>query len=528
MDSSSSSPLPADESTDLASSTAGSCGVPGASVSTRQDKLRSLLDLVFLAIVLSIFAVIASKRLAAPTDPDLWWHLRTGSWIVQHGAVPHFDVFGAWTLGKPWVDYSWLFEIFVFKIFNAWGPGGIVLFTCVLVVADMALLGTLLNRYTYLARALTLTLLAYVATFESLGTPRPWLVTTAFFTLELLLLLVASERGKWQWLCPIVPLMALWANVHIQFVYGLALLGLFALMQTIPGAGYPAAPTQNPRRRLSCIPFWAVLVASALATLANPFGWRVYAVVYEYATQKSILTYVSEMQSPSFRTPLDFLMLGFVCAAWFLLGKTPRRSILLIMLLAAATYCGFHAARDLWFLSIVASLVLAQWWGTGDMHIRPAGPLTWAGAIAVSLLLPFAVPGVRVSDQEIDKWMRDLYPVQACDYIERHHAIDPLYNSFPWGGYLMWRLPQLHVSIDGRTNVHDDWRVTRAIETSHGELSWTKDDELFRAKTIVLEKKRPLTSILRSDPRFRLVYEDNTAVVFEPTSQPEMTHVPAS
>ncbi len=27
------------------------------------------------------------------TDPDLWWHLRTGQWVVETGHVPHSDPF---------------------------------------------------------------------------------------------------------------------------------------------------------------------------------------------------------------------------------------------------------------------------------------------------------------------------------------------------------------------------------------------------------------------------------------------------
>jgi hypothetical protein len=146
--------------------------------------------------------------------------------------------------------------------------------------------------------------------------------------------------------------------------------------------------------------------------------------------------------------------------------------------------------------------------------------LQWAAALAISLLLIFAVPGIRVSDRVIEKWMRDLYPVQACVFIENHHLSPPLYNPFPWGGYLMWRLPQLPVSIDGRTNVHADERVTRSIETTHAKENWVKDEELLRARTILLMRDRPLTQLLLVDPKFRVVYEDKTAVVFEPVAQP--------
>ncbi len=498
----------------------GETGSPSIGPASGNDRLRRRMDFVFLALVLSIFAVISCRHYAASTDPDIWWHIRTGDWIFQHGSLPYFDVFSYTTYGKPWVEYSWLFDVLISKLFSMWGPGGVPLFASVLVVLNLAGLTAILARYTHLARALALTMFAYLTTFQSLGTPRPWLFTIGFFTVELWLLLLASERGRWIWLCPIVPLMILWASIHIQFVYGLALIGLFALLNSIPGAGYPAPSRQDAPRRLSGLSLWLLLVASFLVTLVNPYGWRVYTVVWDYATQKCTLLYIGEMQSPSFRGPLDYLLLGFVCATWFILGRSPRRSILLLVLFAAATWCGFRTARDLWFVAIVAAIILAQCWGPVGRKGQTLGLLHWAAAIAISLLLVFTVPGLRVSDSVIANWMKTLYPVEACSFIESHHLSPPLYNSYTWGGYLMWRLPQLPVSMDGRTNVHADAQVINAMETTHGAESWAKDEELFRARTILLERRRPLTWILRADPRFRLVYEDKTALVFEPAAQP--------
>ena len=61
-------------------------------------------------------------------DPDIWWHLRTGEWVVEHGGVPATDPFSTFGHGHPWVAYSWLFEILVFGIFRAFGLVGIWVF----------------------------------------------------------------------------------------------------------------------------------------------------------------------------------------------------------------------------------------------------------------------------------------------------------------------------------------------------------------------------------------------------------------
>ena len=62
-------------------------------------------------------------------DPDIWWHLRTGQWIVEHAQVPATDPFSAYGMGNHWVAYSWLFEVLVYGLFTKFGLMGILVFT---------------------------------------------------------------------------------------------------------------------------------------------------------------------------------------------------------------------------------------------------------------------------------------------------------------------------------------------------------------------------------------------------------------
>jgi hypothetical protein len=93
-------------------------------------------------------------------------------------------------------------------------------------------------------------------------------------------------------------------------------------------------------------------------------------------------------------------------------------------------------------------------------------------------------------------------------------GVAPVYNNFGWGGFLIWNLPELPVSMDGRTSVHGDARIARSMATWRGEPGWDADPELSRAGVIIASTRAPLTSLLRQDSRFRLVHEDPVAVVF--------------
>jgi hypothetical protein len=79
---------------------------------------------------------------------------------------------------------------------------------------------------------------------------------------------------------------------------------------------------------------------------------------------------------------------------------------------------------------------------------------------------------------------------------------------------LIWSLPRLLVSMDGRTNLHGDQRIERSFNTWSGLRGWESDPELMKARLVIGDVNHALTAIMRTDPRFKLVYEDAIATVF--------------
>jgi hypothetical protein len=426
-------------------------------------------------------------------------------------------------MGKPWVAYSWLFEVLVSKIYGRWGLHGMLALTDLLMLACMAGIIALLSRYISLVRAAGLGAVVLAAILP-LVSPRPWLLTVLFFVIELYLLLEARERGDARWLWPVVPLFALWANVHIQFVYGLGLIGLFALEQPL-GA---LAKWDTPAARLRARCFWILLGVSALATLANPYGWRLYGVVVQYASQTAPLEMVQEMRAMDFRGISDWAALVLVCSAFFAQAASAKKNVLLLALLIVSCWFGFRASRDVWFLAIASAVSLASSIGASSIGTSSTGggeqdqasaghwkPLTIA--LPVSIALMFAVfSSEHVSEKRLQQGAERRFPVKAAAYVESHALRNPLYNPYGWGGYLIWRLPGMPVSIDGRANLQGDAHLTRSVATHSGKRDWAQDRELEEANTILLERDCALASILRSDARYRVVYEDDVASVFEP------------
>src|SRR4051812_11972123 len=59
----------------------------------------------------SFLLCIATYITGPIIDPDLWWHITAGRWILAHATVPNQDYWTMFGVGTPWRAYSWSNEI---------------------------------------------------------------------------------------------------------------------------------------------------------------------------------------------------------------------------------------------------------------------------------------------------------------------------------------------------------------------------------------------------------------------------------
>jgi hypothetical protein len=472
--------------------------------------------------VCAVFAVpivVAVRPVSFPVnDPDVWWHLRVGEWVVQHRAVPGNDPFSLPGQSQPWVAYSWLYEVLLHYLHGAFGLAGIVVYRVVFSLAIVAAL------YAFVLglekRFLVATGLSAAATLAvaMLFNERPWLFTIFFSTLTLHAVVCLRRPGsppRWVWALPV--LFAVWANVHIQFVYGLLLLALACAAPLIDGyLGRPKDETAATAWSRRWYQLAGLSAACCLATLATPFHVRLYGVVIEYATQPGPFRYVNELKALEFREPCDWVMLALTSAAFWALGRRPR-SAFDVLLLAGTALLAFRARRDLWLVVLADLFVLAS---TGP-HLVPAGQrlalsvkdLAFVVALLAGLVVLCAVRH-DLSAAGLQRQVEKIYPVEAARLVHERGYPGPLFNDFNWGGYLIWALPELPVCIDGRTNLHGDERIERIGRTWAGLPGWQDDPDLANAGVVIASADSPLAALLIHDARFTRVHQDDLARVY--------------
>jgi len=471
----------------------------------------AVIGILLVALGLVCFHVKTSVR-----DPDLWLHLKAGDWIAHHHAVPFADSFSRIAKGRSWLAYSWLPELSLYAAYRALGVVGIgyygTLLTLGVACAVLWMAWRLSGRF--LASCVLAALACWAFLFNSM--PRPVFLSMIFFSITLAILLLADRSGRVQLLYWLPLVFLLWSNSHVQFIYGLGVLGLFLAVT----AGERVAlrfgllpslcePSKLPIGRVA-----AVLVACFVATLIGPYTFHLYTKVYDYSKAKVIYSLVLELQALSFRYPRNFVQLALTAAAFVAVGWNKKVDLFKLALLTVCTVIAYRAIRDSWFVTLATVACIADSWvKQSEAEERKPAPRIALGLAAALVCLMGLAPTFGFDRTGLTATVASAFPVQAADFVRQQQLPGPIYNAFGWGGFLIWYLPEYPVVIDGRTDLYGDDMVELFTKTAWA-VSYAQDPYLNDARVILVERSIPLVKFLSEDPRYELLYKDKIAAVF--------------
>lgn len=484
---------------------------------------RNLLDragtrIAALLGLLTFAALYQASRLSALADPDIWWHLRTGAWMLQNHAIPHHGLFSQ-SASLAWVDSNWGFDLLVGAAFRAFGLRGLPVLLMALQVAIAAILFLLArgSRKNFWQGAV----LAAIAQYGVSGPgPRPALVSIVFFALELTLLLHSRRSGQIRPLLWMPLLFIVWVNLDRQFVYGLLALALFygAIVVEYTGRRFGSSWFEDHRANLPLEGSTAVLGACLLATLASPYTYHLHELIWQSATSTAVDRYLAGLHGMRFRQFQDYLLMLLVMTSFLALGRRRSRDLFQISLLAVCAVISFRLQRDTWLVALVAVGVIGD-----ELPIvhqeevretaHPARRWEWPLTTAL-VLVALAAGALRLPRYEVLMTkVGETFPMRASDYIRQNHLPQPLFNTYYWGGFLTWYLPEYPVVIDGRIDLYrDDYNVPY-FKLTQAEIPLESHPGFARAQTFLLEAKSPIAGALATLPGFRVAYRDDLACV---------------
>lgn len=139
--------------------------------------------LLWPALGLALLLTATARCFFPLEDPDLWWHIVVGRWILDHGAVPRTEHWNFFGLGQAFRAYSWSSEIlyaFVDRYFGMRGLWWLQGFIAIALIATAAAVWRHLSRSSLLTIATTLLFIGFIDPFTSL---RPQCITFILFIL---------------------------------------------------------------------------------------------------------------------------------------------------------------------------------------------------------------------------------------------------------------------------------------------------------------------------------------------------------
>jgi hypothetical protein len=512
--------------------------------------IPSAADLIFVLVLAGLSTGLMPTRLL--NDAGIGWHIRNGEHMLLAHTVTRADPFSSTKAGAPWFAWEWLFDLLVGSVHFWTGLNGVVFLAALIVALTFSLAFRLMVKLDtgppIAAALLVLALTASAIHFFARPHVFSWLFTVLWFWL-----LDGYDTGEFSsrrliWL-PF--LMVFWVNIHGGFLLGIILPVIYAAGRLITWLRERQALAQiivGKKVR------WLATISGlcALASLINPYGYRLHIHIYRYLSDRFLMDHIEEFLSPNFHGFTQRCFVVLLLTTFIAVAATPRRPRPTPgLLLLFAAYSALYAARNIPIASLLLILVsgplLSQAVAAGDRAsvarplraffawLRNLGTRTARLELAHRLSIWPAIAilaGVWICAHQGNLGTRQImrahfdekrFPVALANDIQ---SLQFRQSSTPtsqaailapdfWGGYLIYRLfPEYKVVVDDRHDFYGDEFIHNYLKVIRIDADWSKVLDEWRVNLILIPRGSSLSNILKETPSWTIRREDEVAVLF--------------
>jgi hypothetical protein len=299
---------------------------------------------------------------------------------------------------------------------------------------------------------------------EPRALPRPHVVSFAGMAACALLIERATLARSVVPLLWTIPLVALWSNLHVESVFGVVFVGLFAVGTLF----HPSALA-----RPAAIRALLVALGCGVATLANPYGWGLLAYLYENLSVPQMVS-IAELRPPylpDYRAFYFYLVLTGV-----LLLMQPR-TLRLWEVLVVVTF----GTLGLMHLRLTPLVLLA----TAPMVAERLAALATRGVDWRAILITACCAGLALSRIPLRLLAAgfavgtaaveppQFFSPDAVAFVKRNGLEGPIFNSNNLGGYVAWMLyPEVRTFQDSRLQAYPPEHFRAIILASRSQTEW--------------------------------------------------------
>lgn len=455
-------------------------------------------------------------------DTDFGWHYRCGNDFLTTGLLCTKNRFSYFLTNYKAYNPSFIYDITLAFVYNHFGFVGISFLGGIIFGLTAYCLIKLLKGFYWLKMAVFYAVFFLSSSTLTLGL-RSQILTVLFLTISLALVqnysklltrVSKSEKLSWKYYAKFLLyplLMFIWVNTHIGFFLGLVIL-LFLFSE----------------HRIFLV--GAVLIASFLATMANPFGIQVYREVVNHAFSP-LDTMIAEWVPPIFWQKVIIVLVAITL--FVLLVGQKRMSLSQIFLLIFFTLLGLKARRNLPIFYIVAAYIFIKLAGEKFLNTLSARIISITGEniSSLSLMLPFTViifsiAGV-VNTIKFDRSWNSYctqglshYPCLALQ--ENPQLGGNIFAAYEWGGFLIWQLPTAKIFVDGRMSAWRDENGQSPYQVYlyiiQAQESWNKKLRQWHTDYLLIAPNTFLDLLLQEKAAkfgWQEQYRDKIAVVYK-------------
>ncbi len=479
----------------------------------------SVTDLLFIGILVWAFLLTQNGWDRLLGDADAGLHTRIGDFILQHGYIPTSDPLSFTAPGKHWLASEWLTGVLFSFLNTHFGLQGIVFVCGVTIAATFAvILRTSLSTGANGLLSLVLVLLAAAASslhFHSRPHVFTWLFLAILMHLVLLDRIHASGRI---WL--LAPLTVLWTNMHGGFAIVFAVLGIVVVGTLL----------QGPREYPNALRYTFVGGACGIASLINPFGYKLHLETLRYLGDKSIANVIDEFQAPTFRNEPQLIFMGLLFLGLSLCGlliaKRKYPETLLILFLS---YESLLSVRHIPIYALAATPLIAveltSYWKPWIARLsrqsiprilddvagslRSTAPIFGIWTVIALASILFLTPASR--------WPRDFndesFPVKIAQRHSAELANARLFTTDQWADYLMFKNPAQRAFVDDRS-FYGDPIVSDALRIMGGVSGWRGLLDKYAVNMVLCPTGSAIGTLLLDDGGWILVDRDSSRLLY--------------
>lgn len=478
---------------------------------------------------LLLFTLIFLLSFKVITDPDFGWHLRVGQFIVDTGSVPAKDIFSFSMPDYPYVFHSWASDLLIYLSYQAGSLIGVTIMFAAITTLSIFFLYKTTQLLSPINPPLLFMLLTSPIAYSIAGGRTR---TFGLLFLSIIYFLFSKfqvQNSKYIYFIPLI--FFLWVNFHGSFI-----VGIFALAILIIINFFFAKNREQKFKKTKTAAI--ILVASVVATLANPYGFRAWQQAISMGTTNYFqIKSINSDWLPLISTQNTGWIFGLFGLGIFILTLSPRvkidisQKIFFLLFLALSLINSRFSIAFFVPFTTVAAQAIAQFGQKLNSSVAQALPVKTSLLVLIAAILLLAIQNlveVKTAYRSFESYSKYLYlkfpknlRYAAWSYESNKFVVENLrssriLNDANWGGLMLLVSPNQKVFYYGAMdNYILDGKsfAFKFLDLVNAKPGFELELEKYLIDAVFLPKTYPIITALQQKAEWQTAYEDENTIV---------------